>query len=163
MVSINHGLKWFAAMSFVISEVQNGRFRRASVSRFPVLGYVLCGLVAVRYVPNISSLPELQYLSCLQLCKHVFAAAWYPLSYISTSTGRPSSRSLCRLHILDALAASFLLRRDDGVVLLHLMCIYVSHYFLFIFPVRGSTIIVTVARFFFICVRATKRSALHNK
>ena len=91
-----------------------------------VLGHV-CGLVAVRYVLNISSLPELQYLSSLQLYRHVFAAASYPLFYISTSTGRPSSRPLCRLHILDALTAVFLLRRHDGVVFLHLMCMYVSH------------------------------------
>ena len=47
--------------------------------------------------------------------RHAFTAT-YQLFYIRL----PSSRLLCRLHILEALAASFLLRSNDGVVLLNL-------------------------------------------
>ena len=73
-------------------------------------------MVSVRFAFNIFR-PELRHLPCLQLkaCIHRYEQT---LLYFYIHR-LPSSRLLCRLHILEALAASFLLRSNDGVVLLN--------------------------------------------
>ena len=133
--SKNHGFKLFAVMVFTLSRQKmdgSGETRFAAV-RFTVPGQV-CDSVTVRFTIDFrlslrvgfgpvcthsaSSifLSELRHLPCLQLkaCFHRFVPT---LPYFDIHR-LPSSRLYCRLHILDALASSFLLRCNDGVVLL---------------------------------------------
>ena len=81
------------------------RFQVKSVGRFR------SGLHSTSFVPNCDISHAFNF-------RHVFTAT-KKLFYISTSTVSPAAALLCRLHILEALAASFLLRSNDGVILLN--------------------------------------------
>ena len=89
-VSKNHGFKSVAVLVSSLSRLtmDGSREPRFGAVRFTVPGKV-CGLVAVRYALNNSSLPERWQPPCSQLHRYVFTAS-YPLFYISIYLHRPS-------------------------------------------------------------------------
>ena len=139
MVSKNHWSNWFAVMVFT-SSAKNGRFRGTSVCCGPVYGSRLslrfgCGPVddfglslrsgsgpvctkqQLSSRTAKSSTPSI-VLACIVLYS---IRRFVPTPLYFDIHRLPSSHLLCRLHILDALAASFLVRpNNDGVVFLHL-------------------------------------------
>ena len=124
IVPRNHRYKWFAVMVFTLSRWEHGWFRRNSVCCGPVYGPWLSsrfsygpvydsskpagrfrsGLHSTSFLPNCDISHAFNF-------RHAFTAT-HQLFYISTSTVSPAAALLCRLHILEALAASFLLRSN---------------------------------------------------
>ena len=74
------------------------------------------GLHSTSFFPNCDIFHAFNFRHA---CIHRFVPTLL-LYYFYIIHRLPSSRLLCRLHILEALAASFLLRSNDGVVLLNL-------------------------------------------
>ena len=121
---------------FHIIAVENGRFWRNSVCCGPVYGCVWSSL-RFGYGPVYDSRLSLrvgfgpictqQCLSSRTATPNMPSTLGMPCFHRFVPTllnfdihRLPSSRLLCLLHVLDALAAPFLLRRNDGVVLLKL-------------------------------------------
>ena len=132
MVSKNHGYKWFAVMVFTLSRLEHGWFRRNSVCCSPVYGLWLSlrfGYGAV-YDSRLSLRGGfgpvcIQHLSSRTATSPMPSTLGMIHRYVQTLLyfyihRLPSSRLLCRLNILKALAASLLLRSNGGVVLLNL-------------------------------------------
>ena len=128
----NHGYKWFAVLFITLSWLEHGCFRRNSVCCGPVYGPWLS--LRFGYGPVYDSRLSLRVgfgPVCTQHISSRTATSPMPSTLGMHSPLRtnssifyihrlPSSRLLCRLHILEALAASFLLRSNDGIVLLNL-------------------------------------------
>ena len=131
MVSKNHGYKWFAVMVFTLSRLEHGRLRRNLVCCGPVYGRWLS--LRLGYGPVYNSRSSLRVVPvfgpvCTQHISSRTATSPMPstlgmhsplLSNSSVLLHPPSPQQpplVCRLHILEALAASFLLHSNDGVV-----------------------------------------------
>lgn len=112
--------KMVRGYGFSIIAVGNVRFWRTSVYYSLVYGSkrsLRFGSVRLQsgYELNNTSLPKLGHLPCLHLYRHVFAAS---CQLSPTFRHRPSLQ-----HILDALAESSLLSRDEGLIAL----VYLEH------------------------------------
>ena len=134
MVSKNHGYKWFTVMVFILSRLEHGWIRRNSVCCGTVYGPWLS--LRFGYGPVYDSRLSLrvgfgpvctQHISSRTVTSPIPSTLGMPCIHRYAQTllyfyihRLPSSRLMCRLHILETLAASFLLRSNDGVVLLNL-------------------------------------------